>query len=81
MGQQASKAIPADGHGRFVLPPQYVPLCDTMKAGDPASAVAATTDEIKDALGKILEFSQLLRYLPKGSSAVIPAIRTCLQPY
>lgn len=66
MGQQASQAVSADRHGRYPLPPQYVPLCDTMKAGDPASAVAASTEEIKDALSKILEFNQQLRYLPKG---------------
>lgn len=49
------------------LPPNYVPLCDTIKAGDPtAGAVAVTTEDIKDALTKILEFSHAIRFLPKG---------------
>uniref|UniRef100_K3W722 B30.2/SPRY domain-containing protein n=1 Tax=Globisporangium ultimum (strain ATCC 200006 / CBS 805.95 / DAOM BR144) TaxID=431595 RepID=K3W722_GLOUD len=36
------------------------------KAGDPAgSAVSATTEDIKDTLGKILEFNHSIRFLPK----------------
>lgn len=53
------------------LPPNYVALCDTVKAGDPAGgAVTTTTEEIKDTLTKILEFSHAIRCLPQGESAI-----------
>lgn len=82
MGQQGSHPVVAFGvrssttraderQPRLrLLPPRYVALCDTVKAGDPAGgAVTATTDEIKDALTKILEFNHAIRCLPPGTEA------------
>ncbi|TMW60609.1 hypothetical protein Poli38472_000651 [Pythium oligandrum] len=81
MGQQASSLAPVhpvtgsalpSGPSRprvAAMPPQYTPLCDSIKAGDPTATVPAMTEEVKDALGKILEFGSALRYLPRDADA------------
>jgi hypothetical protein len=71
MGQQVSlPSGPESGNRRrrlTPLPPSYVPLCDLIKAGDPAAAAtASSSDDIKDAMSKILEFGAALANLPKG---------------
>lgn len=70
MGQQASYPSSLESGNRrrlSPLPPSYVPLCDLIKAGDPAAAAtASSSDDIKDAMSKILEFGAALSNLPKG---------------
>lgn len=74
MGQQASHARSAhvDELLRLrPLPPSYTALCDPVKGGEAAGgAVAASTEETKDALAKILEFGRALQRLPQGAFSV-----------
>lgn len=66
MGQPASTFANANGNRVTPIPPYYLPLCDNVKAGDPSAAVSATSEDVKDAMSKILEFGAALRFLPKG---------------
>ncbi|KAI9995477.1 hypothetical protein PInf_012542 [Phytophthora infestans] len=64
MGQQVSHpaAVTQPPGERAKLRPlqaPYVPLCDVLKAGD--------VEDVKDAMDKILEFGDALRYLPRES--------------
>ncbi|EEY61738.1 uncharacterized protein PITG_21115 [Phytophthora infestans T30-4] len=64
MGQQVSHpaAVTQPPGERAKLRPlqaPYVPLCDVLKAGD--------VEDAKDAMDKILEFGDALRYLPRES--------------
>ncbi|KAG7394633.1 hypothetical protein PHYBOEH_004943 [Phytophthora boehmeriae] len=75
MGQQVSlpAAVPQPSGERGQLRPlqaPYVPLCDVLKAGDAGVAVSASSEDMKDALDKILEFGASLRYLPKESEVI-----------
>lgn len=44
------------------LPAPYVPLCDVIRTGD-----SSVTEDANDAISKLLEFGDALRYLPKES--------------
>ncbi|TYZ61267.1 hypothetical protein PybrP1_009568 [[Pythium] brassicae (nom. inval.)] len=74
MGQQASlagsgAAQPARGGDARLraLAPPFVALCDPVKGGEAATggAVAASPEETKDALAKILEFGRAMQRLPQ----------------
>lgn len=76
MGQPVS--VPSEAPRRSAarlrpLPPSYAPLCESGKA----EAAAASGDDVRDALGRILEFGPALSALPKGACCMELSTRGC----